>query len=72
MTAVGLALLACGMVVEQAERGAAKDVGVEPLRSVLVLESLVPVGGGEVEDTTAIRFRQGPGVALAAVVRASF
>jgi hypothetical protein len=38
------------MVVEQAERGAAKDVGVEPLLSILVLEGLVPVGGGEVED----------------------
>jgi hypothetical protein len=40
------------MVVEQSERGAAEDVGVEPLLSVLVLEGLVPVGGGEVEDAT--------------------
>src|SRR4051812_49436443 len=41
------------MVVEQAERGAPEDVGVEPLLSVLVLEGLLPVDGGQVEDAGA-------------------
>jgi hypothetical protein len=41
------------MVVEQAERSAAKDVGVEALLSILVVEGLLPVGEGEVEDTPA-------------------
>src|SRR6185312_12782994 len=45
-------LLRWGMVAEQAEGGAPENVGVEPLLSVLVLERLVPVDGGEVEDTT--------------------
>jgi hypothetical protein len=45
------------MVVEQVEGGAAKDVGLQPLLSVLVLEGLVPVGRGEVEDS--VSFGQG-------------
>jgi hypothetical protein len=40
------------MVVEQAEGRAPEDVGVEPLLSVLILEGLLPVDGGKVEDAT--------------------
>lgn len=38
------------MLVDFPERDLTVDVGSEPLLSVLLLESLVPVGGGEFED----------------------
>jgi len=41
------------MVVEQTEGGAPEDVGVELLLSVLILEGLLPLGGGEFEDAAA-------------------
>src|SRR5450631_54488 len=38
------------MVLERAEGSLAEHVGAEPLLSVLVLQNLVPVGWGELED----------------------
>src|SRR5690242_12521390 len=38
------------MLVDLTERDLAVDVGSEPLLSVLLLEGLLPVGGGELED----------------------
>src|SRR5215471_1825210 len=46
------------MAVEQAEGGAPEDIGVEPLLSVLVLEGLLPIGGGQLEDTAMGPTRQ--------------
>src|SRR5438034_9911802 len=45
------------MLVER-EDGATEDVGGETLLSVLVLEGLLPVGGGELEDAAARPARQ--------------
>jgi hypothetical protein len=39
------------MVVEQAEGCAPEDVGVEELLSVVVLEGLLPVEGGELQNS---------------------
>src|SRR5215213_5037951 len=39
------------MDVERGKRSAAKEVGGETLLSVVLLECLAPVHGGEVEDT---------------------
>jgi hypothetical protein len=41
------------MVVEQGQGRAPEDVGIEALLSVLVLEGLLPVEGGELEDAAA-------------------
>jgi hypothetical protein len=38
------------MLPERAERDLTEDVGGEPLLSVLLLESLLPVRGGELEE----------------------
>ena len=38
------------MLVQLPERDLAVDVGSEPLLSVLLLEGLLPVDGGELED----------------------
>ena len=38
------------MLVDLPERDLTEDVRSEPLLSVLLLESLLPVGGGELED----------------------
>jgi hypothetical protein len=38
------------MLDERIERHLAEDVGGEPLLSVLLLESLLPVGGSELQD----------------------
>src|SRR6266511_6101931 len=38
------------MLVDLPQRDLAIDVGSEPLLSVLLLEGLLPVGGGELED----------------------
>src|SRR5579872_4424490 len=51
-------LRAWSMVVEQAKRGTAEDVGIEPLLSVLVLEGLVPVHGSELENAAMGPARQ--------------
>jgi hypothetical protein len=45
------------MLVER-EHGATEDVGGETLLSVLVLEGLLPVGGGELEGAAARPARQ--------------
>ena len=46
------------MLVEQAEGCAPEDIGVEPLLSVLVLEGLLPVEGGELQDSADRPARQ--------------